>query len=336
VTSTEALPSADDAVADPEELAAIYAAIALIATTDDRAAAETKSGRLQAAFYPVKGLEAVSAVLGHELDRTDQLVSTYRNTADALGKGASLTGMVQEWYGRVDGVSRGKGGPMHLHDTAVGFMASTGIVGSGMPIAVGLALGAQLDGTGRVVAVTFGDGATSIGAYHEAMNLASLWKLPVIFVCQNNGWAEHTPIDEYAPSTDLAGRAASYAMRTERVDGFDPLAVRAAVRRAIRHARSGAGPVFLECVTYRLSGHTGVTDHSYMPADVLEAAMAREPRTAFRRWLLEGRHLDEKHLAAIDEDVAQQVDAAFTAAQTGPPPPRAEANTDVYATQEVV
>ena len=220
---------------------------------------------------------------------------------------------------------------MHLQDPDVGLMMTTGIVGSGLPIAVGLALAAQLDGGDRVTVVTFGDGATSIGAYHEAMNMASLWKLPVVLLCQNNQWAEHTPIAEFAPATELAARAASYAIHADTVDGFDPIATWRVLSAAVEACRAGDGPRFVECKTYRLAGHVGASDYSYMPADLLQAARQRDPAPAFRRWLLESDHLDESRLAALDKEAQATVDDAFAAAYASPPPAPDELYRDVFA-----
>lgn len=296
----------------------MYRLMALITATSNRASAEVKSGSLQSAFYPVRGLEGVCAALGIARQPGDQLVSTYRSLGDALAWGSDLRGVIAEIYGRADGVCGGKGGPMHLHDTKVGYMTSTGIVGSGIPIAVGLGIAAQLDGAARAVVTTFGDGATSIGAFHEGMNMAGLWKLPVVFLCQNNQWGEHTPIADYAANTDLAGRAQAYAMTTVKVDGFDPVATAEVLREALERARSGGGPTFVEAMTYRLTGHSGSADYSYMPADELAAALERDPVPSFRRFLLEGGQVSEADLANLDAEVAAQVDDAFAFAQASP------------------
>lgn len=309
----------------------MYRTMALITVTSDRASAEVKSGSLQSAFYPVRGLEGVCAALSIAVSREDQLVSTYRSLGDALAKGADLRRVIAEIYGRSDGVCGGKGGPMHLHDTTVGFMTSTGIVGSGIPIAVGLGIAAQLDGASRAVVTTFGDGATSIGAFHEGMNMAGLWKLPVVFLCQNNQWGEHTPIAEYAASTDLAARAQAYAMATVKVDGFDPIATAEVLREALERARSGGGPTFVEAMTYRLTGHSGSADYSYMPADELAAALQRDPVPSFRRALLESGEASEADLASLDAEVAAQVDDAFAFAQASPPPEPDLRYRDVFA-----
>ncbi|PWI06186.1 acetoin dehydrogenase [Streptomyces sp. NWU339] len=314
-----------------EALKRMYRLMLTTAVADQKSSAEAKAGRLAAAFYPVRGMEAVCAALGEVLRSEDRMVSTYRNLGDALAKGVPLRSIMAELYGRVDGTSRGKGGPMHLQDQSVGFTATTGVVGSGMPIAVGLAMAAQLDGGGSATVVTFGDGATSIGAYHESMNFAALWNLPVVFVCQNNQWGEHTPIAQYAPSTELAQRAASYNMPTVKVDGFDPLACLAALQSAVDRARRDEGPTFLEFVHYRLTGHTGTADYSYVPKEELAKAMERDPAPTFRKWLLEQSIFSEPEVEAIESEVRTYVEDAFSYAESCPFPAPEELYTDVFA-----
>lgn len=332
-TAVAELPVAELSVAD---LTQMYRTMRLITVTGERAAAEVRAGRLKSAFYPVRGLEGVCAALGVALNQDDQLVSTYRSLGDSLAKGSSLRRIIAEIYGKADGTSKGKGGAMHLHDQEAGFITSTGVVGAGLPIAVGLAMAASIKKENRAVATTFGDGSTSIGAWHEAMNLAGVWKLPVVFVCQNNQWAEHTPIAEYAAVTDLAKRAEAYGMPTVKVDGFDPVATAKVLRAAAARARDGGGPTFVECVTYRLTGHSGSSDYSYMPKDELEAATLRDPAPVFRRRLLDEQVLDEAALAAIDEEVAAAVDDAFEFAENAPQPDASERYTDVFADERWV
>lgn len=319
-----------------DDLRKMYRTMRLITVTGERAAAEVRAGRLKSAFYPVRGLEGSCAAMSVAMNPEDQIVSTYRSLGDSLAKGSSLRRIIAEIYGKAEGTSKGKGGAMHLHDQEVGFITSTGVVGAGLPIAVGLGLAAQLDGGGRAVVTTFGDGCTSIGAFHESMNMAGLWKLPVVFICQNNGWAEHTPIAEYAASTDLAARAQAYAMPTVTVDGFDPAATATVLREATDRARTGGGPTFIEVITYRLTGHSGSSDYSYMPKDRLSAATERDPAPAFRARLLQEGVLDEAALAEIDAEVNAAVDDAFAFAEASPQPSSDERYTDVFADERLV
>jgi acetoin:2,6-dichlorophenolindophenol oxidoreductase subunit alpha len=314
---------------DDDELIALYRVALTIREADARMQQEVRAGNIKGATYPVRGLEGSCAGLGLALGARDYVVSTYRNLGDAIAKGVPLTGIIAEISGRVDGVSRGRGGAMHIEDVSVGFMTTTGVVGSGLPIANGLALASQRAGDGRVTAVTFGDGATSIGAFHEALNLATLWRLPILFFCQNNGWGEHTPVSEYMANTDITGKVAKYGLAAERVDGFDAIATYRAVQRAVAAIRLGEGPQFIEAVTYRLSGHTSTTDYSYMSKDLLrslesEDSLARLSPDIAERGLTPAA-------AAIEAAVRQDVENAFSFAAASEWPRPEEALLDVFA-----
>ncbi len=325
--ATEAIPSR-------EELEWMYSIMLLAKAGDERAAAEAREGRLQAALYPVRGLEGVCAALGVAMQANDQMISSYRNLGDALSRGIPLRTIIAEAYGRLGGTSKGKGGTMHLTDNERGLVTTTGVVGSGLPMAVGLGLAAQLDGADRAIVVTFGDGSTSIGSAHEAFNLAALWNLPVVFVCQNNQWGEHTPLSSYAANPNLAERVASYGMASEQVDGFDPMATWRTLDRALAKARSGGGPSFVECLTYRLTGHSGLSDYSYVPEAELAAALERDPAPNMRRWLESSGLVDAGRLAEIEAEVEATADEAFAFAQESPPPHPDELTDDVYASGE--
>lgn len=335
---TDALVADEDSLRtlSAEDIRRLYRLMRKISSVDERTNIEVKAGRLKAATYPVRGLEASCAALGVSMQADDRLISTYRNLGDAVAKGASLDRMIAEIFGRANGVSKGKGGAMHLHDPAVNFLTSTGVVGSGIPIAVGVGLALQLAGESSAAVTTFGDGATSIGAFHEAMNMAALWNLPVVFVCQNNQWGEHTPIAEYAGSTNLAGRAESYGMRAVKVDGFNPVAAVSAFRSALTRAREGSGPTFVEVQTYRLTGHSGASDYSYVPKNELAAALERDPLPRFRERLMNDGLVDGTELARIDEEVRLEVERAFADATTAAGPSQTEKYNDVFADPEVV
>lgn len=314
----------------------MYEIMAVISLCEKEMLSAIRAGRLNAAVYPVKGLEGVCAALALSIGPRDYLVSTYRNLGDAIAKGLSLREIVAEAYGRVGGISKGKGGPMHLADVRNGLMATSGIVGGGVPIAVGLGLAAQLDGDGRIAVATFGDGATSIGATHEALNLAALWKLPVIFLCQNNQGGEHTALAEYAANPNLAERAAGYGMRSLQVDGFDPIATWRALRAAAQHAREGNGPVFVEALTYRLGPHSGASDWSYMPKGELAAAMERNPCPTFRKRLLNAGTLTSDALDAIDARVSELVSDAMRFGSESPPPASDVLFDDIFSDRSAV
>ncbi len=309
----------------------IYRTMARIAATDARIQQSLAAGDLQFQYYPCGGQEAIPAAIASVLNPDDKSVITYRCIHDIVAKGTPIREIMAEMYGKSTGTSKGKGGPMHLSDPNSGLMVTTGIVGAGAPIAAGIALGEQLSGSGRVVVCNFGDGAANIGAVHEALNLASLWKLPVVFVCQNNLYAEYTSFENSTASPDICSRAAAYAMPGEKVDGTDPLAVREAAKRAIDQARSGGGPTLLECVAHRLQGHSFGSDEGHMDAAALAEARAPDPVAKFRQRLIDEGHADAAALATIDAEVSAEVDDAQAFAQESQPPAASELYEDVLA-----
>jgi 2-oxoisovalerate dehydrogenase E1 component len=314
----------------------IYRIMALIAATDKRIQQGLAAGDLQFQYYPCGGQEAIPAAIAPLLTQDDKAVITYRCIHDIVAKGTALREIMAEIYGRETGTSKGKGGPMHLSDPQSGLMVTTGIVGAGAPIATGIALGEQLRGSGHVVTCSFGDGAANIGAVHEALNLAALWKLPVVFVCQNNLYAEYTSYACSTASESIAARAPGYGMAGERVDGTDPFAVHEAAARAIARARAGAGPTLLECVAHRLQGHSFGSDEAHMDAAELAAARADPPLARFRVRLLAEEIATEAELAGIDGEVAAAVDDAQAFAQSSQAPDPDQIDTDIFAEEAML
>ncbi|MBY0388928.1 MAG: thiamine pyrophosphate-dependent dehydrogenase E1 component subunit alpha [Mycobacterium pseudokansasii] len=304
----------------------------LMKTADDRLAKGISTGEFICVYWPSRGQEAIAAAMGVVLRTDDQLVTTYRGLHDLIGKGVPLQEIFGEMLGRTVGASRGKGGTMHIANPAVGVMLSTGIVGAGPPVAVGLALAGKRKGLDRVTVVSFGDGATNTGSFHEAANMAALWNLPVVFVCQNNRYAEMTPTSATMKLEHVAERAAGYGMPAVRVDGNDPLAVRSALDKAVEAARGGGGPTFIECVTFRFRGHYFGDRMPYIPKDELAAAMAADPVPRFRNHLLETGIYGENELSGIDHDALLQVDSALRAVMSAGAPSLDELERDVYAT----
>ncbi|TCJ33701.1 thiamine pyrophosphate-dependent dehydrogenase E1 component subunit alpha [Parafrankia sp. BMG5.11] len=289
----------------------MYTTMTLAAACDERLRRGILRGEFAATIWPSRGQEAIPAGMGAALRTDDRLVTTYRGLHDLIGKGVPLTQVIGEVLGHSVGASRGKGGTMHITAPEQGVMLCTGIVGAGVPVAVGLALAAVQQGSDRVAAVCFGDGATNTGSFHEGMNLASTWQLPVIFVCQNNLFAEMTPIGDTMHIDQVADRALAYAMPGLRIDGNDPEAVYQAVTVAAERSRGGGGPTLLECVTFRFKGHYTGDQMSYMPPDELAAAEAVDPIPRYRQKLLDNGVSSEDELAAIDEQATQQVDTAL-------------------------
>ena len=262
---------------------------------------------------------------------THKSVITYRCIHDIVAKGTPIREIIAEIYGRESGTSKGKGGPMHLSDPNSGLMVTTGIVGAGAPIATGIALGELLKGSGNVVTCSFGDGAANIGAVHEALNLAALWKLPVVFVCQNNLYAEYTSYADSTASPSIAGRAEGYGMAGEQIDGTDPFAVHEAAARAISRARAGDGPTLLECMAYRLQGHSFGSDEAHMDAEGLAAARAANPVKRYRQRLIDDAHATPAALDAIDAAVLAEIDDAQAFADASQSPAASELYADIFA-----
>jgi pyruvate dehydrogenase E1 component alpha subunit len=321
-----------DAGAEPgrQTLLEIYRRTALINRSDARFRALLTQGKLAIIYYPVRGQELLAAAAMTALQPDDYLVTTYRGLHDQLAKGVPSRLLWAECAGRATGSCKGKGGPMHITHPDSGVMVTTGVVGSGLPIANGLALASQNRGDGRVTVVSFGDGAANIGAFHEALNMAQLWKLPVIFLCQNNRFGEHTAYAAHTATASIVDRAAGYGMRGVKVDGNDAVATYVAVRQAADRARAGEGPTLLEAMTFRMLGHFFGADFSYVPKEMLAAAAANDPVPAFRLSLL-GRQIAESELAGIDAAVEREIDDAVEFALASPFPTPAELDIDVRA-----
>jgi acetoin:2,6-dichlorophenolindophenol oxidoreductase subunit alpha len=310
----------------------LYALMVLMKAADDRLSKGIGTGEFMCVYWPSRGQEAIGAAMGVALRPDDQLVTTYRGLHDLIGKGIPLEEIYGEMMGRTVGASRGKGGTMHIADPARGVMLSTGIVGAGPPVAVGLAMAAKRKGIDRVTVVSFGDGATNTGSFHEAANMAALWDLPVVFVCQNNLYAEMTPTSDTMKLERVADRAAGYGMPGVTVDGNDPLAVKAALDDALGRARDGAGPTFIECVTFRFRGHYFGDRMAYIPKEQLAAAIEADPVPRFRNHLAETGVCDAAELDRIDNEALAAVETALNTVLDADPPPVDELDRDVYAT----
>jgi TPP-dependent pyruvate/acetoin dehydrogenase alpha subunit len=313
------------------DLVNMYRTMLTVRLADERFMRGLSRGEFPGFYFPVHGMEAAAVGVIAALRPDDYYVTTYRGLADVLAKGASLAAAFGELLGRVTGMARGKGGVMHMADPERGMMLTTGIVGSGTPIANGLGLAAQLRGDDRVTGVSFGDGATSIGALHEALNLAALWSLPVIFVCHNNLWGEHTPIDAYTRTGRLAERATPYGIPGVTVDGTDVLEVYASAARAAERARAGGGPTFLEVVAPRILGHSFGDTGDYMDKAAVERARANDPIPKFGDWLVAQGHRGRDELDAMRAQVIDEVERALASAVNGASLPVDELYTDVFA-----
>src|SRR5467141_2405448 len=240
---------------DKPQLVQMLRTMILIREFDERAIQLRLAGKIYGAVHPYVGQEAVAVGVCAHLSVTDRVTSTHRGHGHCIAKGADVRRMMAELFGRVDGYCKGKGGSMHIADFAVGMLGANGIVGGGMPIACGAALAAQLEGRGAVTVCFFGDGATGEGEFHETLNIASLWKLPLLFVCENNRYGAGNAVESVRPVTDISLHAPAYGIPGVSVDGNDVLAVRAAAREAVERARRGDGPTLLHCKTFRMLFH---------------------------------------------------------------------------------
>ena len=308
----------------------IFRRMALLKANDERLRKVIKSGRIFLPYYSYRGQEVIPSALSVNLTDQDYLCTIYRGIHDILAKGLPLVDLWSELSGRVTGPCKGKGGPMHLTYPSKGIMVTTGIVGSTMPIANGLAWAAQLSKDGRVAVANFGDGAANIGAFHEALNLASLWKLPVIFVCQNNRYSEHTAYAKVTAVARIADRAKAYNMVGLHVNGNDPIEMYSAARQAVERARAGEGPTLIEAMTFRFFGHSFGDDDKYMDQAQKAAAIADDPYPKFRSKLIADSIATEAQLAGIEAQYEAQLDEAVEAALAAPFPGLEEMTTDVY------
>ncbi|WP_028226382.1 thiamine pyrophosphate-dependent dehydrogenase E1 component subunit alpha [Paraburkholderia ferrariae] len=308
----------------------IFRRMALLKGNDERARKVIRSGRLVMPYYSYRGQEVIPSAISACLTDDDYICTIYRGIHDMLAKGLPLKDLWAELAGRVDGTCKGKGGPMHLTYPAKGLMVTTGIVGSSLPIANGLAWSSQLENDDRVTVAYFGDGASNIGAFHESLNLASVWKLPVIFVCQNNRFAEHTAYESGTSADRIADRGIAYSMPAARVDGNSPSDVYAFAREAVERARAGEGPTLIEAMTFRFHGHIFGDDDSYMDKAEKAAAIEADPYPIFRAQLIESGVATESELAAIEAGIETQLDEAVDFALASPWPEPAELKRDVF------
>lgn len=277
------------------------------------------------------GMEAIATGFGAAMKPGDYSFATYRGHAHSLARGMDLGAAMAELLGRENGILGGKGGSMHLTDVSKGMMGSYAIIGAHLCVANGAAWSAQMRGTDQVAVAFFGDGTTNIGAFHEALNLAKIWNLPVVFVCENNLYMEYTPIDVVtAVAHPAADRAGSYGLESTVIDGNDPDDVYLAARKAITRARSGGGPALIEAVTYRSGGHSRADPGKYRPELEVQAWAARDPIPMYHDRLLSLGTL-EVRLSSIERQVADAIDAATEFAKSGREPGEESLLTEVYA-----
>ncbi|PJF48003.1 MAG: thiamine pyrophosphate-dependent dehydrogenase E1 component subunit alpha [Chloroflexi bacterium] len=311
-----------------------YRQLVLIRQFELRAIDERRQGLIPGFIHPYIGEEACAVGACAALNRDDVITSTHRGHGHLIAKGGDVRYMMAELAAREAGYCRGKGGSLHMTDFDLGILGANGIVAGGIPMAVGAALAFKMQaastGAGlRVALAFFGDGATNEGAFHEALNLAGLWRLPVVFFCENNQYGEGTPQHKQAPVTQLSKRAESYAMPGVTVDGNDVLAVYEATQQAVERARRGDGPSFIEGVTYRYRGHYEGDPQVYRSREEVERWQARDPIPRFRRILVE-RGINEEQIEAVEGQVLALIEEAVAFARSAPPARIEDALSGVY------
>jgi pyruvate dehydrogenase E1 component alpha subunit len=297
---------------------------------EERAAELYSLAKIRGFLHLYVGEEAVAVGAMQALTPDDAIVATYREHGQALARGMPPGSLMAEMFGKANGCSRGRGGSMHFFDLSRRFYGGHAIVGGGLPIAVGLALADKLQGRQRVTACFFGDGAVAEGDFHESINLAALWQLPVLLLCENNRYAMGTPIEQELARTDIALRAESYGVPAEAVDGMDVLAVEEAARRAAREVREGGGPRLLELRTYRFRAHSMADPDLYRTKDEIEHWKERDPIALFSARLREAGLLTDDDLDRLEAEVAAELEEAVAIAEAGPWEPVEDLTKDVY------
>jgi pyruvate dehydrogenase E1 component alpha subunit len=263
------------------------------------------------------GEEAVAVGVMGALGPRDAVVATYREHGHALAHGVAMNAILAEMFGKLEGCCRGRGGSMHIFDRGRRFFGGNAIVGGGLPLAAGIALADQRLRPGAITACFFGEGAVGEGAFHETMNLATLWRLPLLFVCENNLYAMGVPLQDSESETDIWRKAQAYRMAAEQVDGMDPVQVEAAAQRAVEHVRAGKGPYFLECRTYRFRAHSMFDTQAYRTRDEIEGWKQRDPIGRLHAWMAGNHQLTVDEAAAIEAAVAAEIEAAVAFAEAG-------------------
>ena len=330
-TSAAAAPRAGS-TQRADELKKYLRQMVLIRRFEEKAGEAYSLGKIGGFCHLYIGQEAVAVGTIASLRPDDYLVSAYREHGQALARGMSARSVMAELFGKVTGCSRGKGGSMHLFDAKLGFMGGHGIVGGQIPLAAGFAFACKYRGTDQAVACYFGEAAVNIGSFHEALNMASLWKLPVVFIIENNGYGMGTSLARASSILDLSHRAYSYEMANEVVDGQDVLTVKAAMDIAVARARNEKKPTLLEIRTYRYVGHSmsDAAHGTYRTKDEVEEFRKRDPIAIVRDRLMGEGGLDQAGYEALEQDVIAEVEDALKFAEESPDPDPSELWTDVY------
>ena len=308
-----------------DELHSLLESMWLIRAFEEKASELYARGKINGLLHLGMGLEGVATAAASVMRRDDYVFGGHRAHAHAIARGADINALMAELAGRSTGCCKGKGGSMHISAPEVGFVTATGVVAGNIPLALGAALSAREAGKGQVSAAVFGDGAGQAGVFHESLNIASLWKLPMLFICENNGYAEFTPLSDHTLVERLSEYAVTYGVPRVTVDGNDVLAVRVAIDEAVQRAREGGGPSFIECLTHRLRGHYEGSASEYDRSELDSKDVVR----IFERQLLAAGDISEEEAAQIAATARERVTAAATAALDAPWPDASEVTSEV-------
>lgn len=313
-----------------EMLLELYETMVRIRTFETKLTEYFTKGMLYGNIHTSIGQEAVAAGANKALEKTDLITTTHRGHGQIIAKGADTKIMMAELFGRTTGYCKGKGGSMHVADVSLGILGANGIVGAGIPIAAGSALASKVWGNKEVTMAIFGDAASNQGVFHESVNMAAAWKLPVVFLCENNNYGVSVNIHSVTNTETIAVRAKAYDIPGVTVDGNDPLAVYEAVLEAVEYAREGKGPSIVECMTWRMRGHYEGDPAAYRPKEDTEEWAKKDPIDNFKNVLLK-EGIDEKEIVLIDEAVEKEIEEAVQFALDSPLPDPSEVTTDVYS-----
>jgi acetoin:2,6-dichlorophenolindophenol oxidoreductase subunit alpha len=309
----------------------LYRTMFRIRTFEERVSREMKAGKIVGAAHLYVGEEAVATGACASLRPDDYVVSTHRGHGHMIAKGAETRRMMAELFGKKTGYCKGKGGSMHLADADIGVLGANGIVGASMPIAAGAALSARMRGTTQVAIAFLGDGASNRGTFHESVNLAACWRLPVVFVIENNLYAEKTRISDTCRLVNISDRAAAYGITGVTVYGNDVEAVYQTVGEAVEKARKGEGPTLVECKTYRWHGHYEGDSQTYKSKEEMVEWMKKDPLASYREWLIKNGVATKSQADEIELAIANEIDEAVQYAQESPLPAPEETLEDVFA-----
>lgn len=314
-----------------EEYLDLYRQMVLIRRTEERAAELYQQGKIGGFLHLYIGQEAVSTGLVAARLPQDRMITAYRDHGLALNVGLTANEVMAELLGKATGMSKGKGGSMHMASVEKNFWGGHAIVGAHLPIAAGLALGDQYQGNDGVTVCMFGDGATNIGYFHEALNLSKVWNLPVLWVCENNQYGMGTAVDRASAVSEIRQKAEGYNIPNERIEGMNVLEVKKAAEKALKHVRDGNGPYFLEIITYRFRGHSMGDPERYRESEEVDRWQKEDPIGILHRWLVENDKATDEELDQIVAEVEQEVEDAVEFAENSPEPAPEELFTDIYA-----